>query len=160
MWSKWQFFNFFSKTALTILAKMLQNVELINSEHLPKTACPKKISVLEIFIHKVQILAKNDKSGVQRMPYSSGTVNATENLIWYSESTINFLSCTSNQIFTYFTYSTSKRPISMHFLSGFRPFSRQPPDIFRRNLVRSETKWIQSRCKRPEAFLLSHLGDI
>ena len=56
---------------------------------------------------------------------------------------------------------SNERPISMHFLSGFRPFSRQQPlDIFRRNSVRSETKWIQSRCKRPEAFLLSHFGDI
>ena len=41
MWSKWQFFYFFSKTALTILMKLGQNVELINSEHLAKTACPK-----------------------------------------------------------------------------------------------------------------------
>ena len=48
----------------------------------------------------------------------------------------------------------------MHFLSGFRPFSRQPLEIFRRNSVRSETKWIQSRCKRPEAFRLSHFLDI
>ena len=52
----------------------------------------KKIAVLEIFIHKVQILAKNGKSGVQTKPDISKTVNAIENLIWYSESTINFLS--------------------------------------------------------------------
>ena len=39
MWSKWQFFDFFSKMALTILMKLAQNVELINSEHLAKTAC-------------------------------------------------------------------------------------------------------------------------
>ena len=37
--SKWQFLNFFSKTALAILLKLAQNVELINSEHLAKTAC-------------------------------------------------------------------------------------------------------------------------
>ena len=39
MWSKWHFFDFFSKIALTILMKLAQNVELINSEHLAKTAC-------------------------------------------------------------------------------------------------------------------------
>ena len=49
-------------------------------------------SVLEIFIHKVEILAENGQSGVQRSFYISRTVNAMENLIWYSESTINFLS--------------------------------------------------------------------
>ena len=40
---KMRFFDFFSKTALTILMKLGQNVELINSEHLAKTACPKKL---------------------------------------------------------------------------------------------------------------------
>ena len=35
------------------------------------------------------------------MHYISRTVNAIENLIWYSESTINSLSCTSHQIFAY-----------------------------------------------------------
>ena len=53
---------------------------------------PKFCSVLEIFIHKVSILAKNGESGVQRSLYILRTVNAMENLIWYSESTINFLS--------------------------------------------------------------------
>ena len=33
------FFDFFSEMALTILMKLAQNVELINSEHLAKTAC-------------------------------------------------------------------------------------------------------------------------
>ena len=60
-----------------------------------------KSPVLEIFIHKVQILAKNGKSGVQRMRYNSRTVNATENLIRYSESTINSLSPMYPQIFAY-----------------------------------------------------------
>jgi len=67
-----------------------------------------KNPVLEIFIHKVVIFAKNGKSGVQRSRYISRTVNATENLIWYSESTINFLSCTSHQIFTYLSSSWRK----------------------------------------------------
>ena len=51
-----------------------------------------KSLVLEIFIHKVPILVKNGQSGVQRSLYISRTVIATENLIRYSESTINFLS--------------------------------------------------------------------
>ena len=33
------FLTFFSKMALTILMKLAQNVELINSEHPAKTAC-------------------------------------------------------------------------------------------------------------------------
>ena len=39
------------------------------------------------------------------MRYISRTVNAIENLIWYSESTINSLSCTSHQIFAYLSSS-------------------------------------------------------
>ena len=38
-------------------------------------------SVLKIFIHKVPILVKNGKSGVQRSLYISKTVDAIENLI-------------------------------------------------------------------------------
>ena len=34
-----EFFDFFSKMALTILMKLAQNVELINSEQPAKTAC-------------------------------------------------------------------------------------------------------------------------
>ena len=58
-------------------------------------------SVLEIFIHKVSILAKNGESGVQRSLSISRTVNAMENLIWYSESTKNYLSIVCHQIFPY-----------------------------------------------------------
>ena len=85
-------------------------------------------SVLEIFIHKVSILAKNGESGVQISLYISRTVNATENLIWYSESTENFLSCTSHQIFVY-SSSSSGRIFGSEignfwaFLSSFRAFS-------------------------------------
>ena len=39
------------------------------------------------------------------MRYISRTVNAIKNLIWYSESTINSLSCTSHQIFAYLSSS-------------------------------------------------------
>ena len=42
------------------------------------------------------------------MRYISRTVNATENLIRYSESTENFLSCTSHQIFAYLSSSGRK----------------------------------------------------
>ena len=37
----------------------------------------KFFSILEIFIHKVPILAENEQSGVQRLVYISRTVNAT-----------------------------------------------------------------------------------
>ena len=48
----------------------------------------------------------------------------------------------------------------MHFLNDFWPFSRQPVDWVRWNLVRSETKWIRRRRKRPDAKILSRYGDI
>ena len=67
-----------------------------------------KMSVLKIFIHKVAILAKNGQSGVQRSLYISRTVNATENLIRYSESTINSLSPITRQIFSYSSSSGRK----------------------------------------------------
>ena len=78
-------------------------------------------SVLEIFIHKVSILAKNGESGVQRSLYISRTVNATENLIRYSESTENFLSCTSHQIFA---YSSSSGWKSGSKIGNFAKFSK------------------------------------
>ena len=56
MWSKWQFFDFFSKTALTIWLKLGQNVEGIISDHFQKTACRN----LFWFIHKVWKSAEND----------------------------------------------------------------------------------------------------
>ena len=69
------------------------------------TACENRMSkfcsVLEIFIHKVSILAKNGESGVQRSLYISRSVNAMENLIWYSDSTKNYLSQVCHQIFSY-----------------------------------------------------------
>ena len=108
MWSKWHFFDFFSKTALTILTKLTQKVELINSEPFPKTAYPKKFPFSRYSSTKSRFWPKNAKSGVQRSCYISRTVNATKNLIWYSESTINFLSSSSHQIFTYLSSSWRK----------------------------------------------------
>ena len=70
-------------------------------EAFPENRTSKACSVLEIFIHKVQILAENGQSEVQRLLYISRTVNATENLIRYSESTENFLSRPSHQILAY-----------------------------------------------------------
>merc|ERR1712072_1547330 len=68
-----------------------------------------------IFIHKVAILAKNDQSGVQRPLYISRTVNATENLVRYSESAENFLSRMSHQIFAYFVFWPKDRQFSKIF---------------------------------------------
>ena len=62
MWSKWHFFDFFSKTALTILTKLAQKVELINSEHLPKTACPKKFPFLRYSSTKSRFWPKMPKT--------------------------------------------------------------------------------------------------
>ena len=78
-------------------------------------------SVLEIFIHKVSILAKNGESGVQRSLYISRTVNGMKNLIRYSESTENFLSCTSHQIFAYLSSSGWK---SGSKIGNFPKFSK------------------------------------
>ena len=88
-----------------------------------------KNPVLEIFIHKGQI---RSKSGVQRSSYISRTVNAMKNLIWYSESTKNYLSDYCYQIFPYssssgwkFDLKTANFQFFVHFLNFLQPFSRQ-----------------------------------
>ena len=56
------------------------------------------------------------------MRYISRTVNAIENLIWYSESTINSLSCTSHQIFAYLSSSGcnfTKKMANFHATFGW-----------------------------------------
>ena len=83
---------------------MLHVVNLDNSDCFwasTKNRISKKIFPQEIFIHKGQIFAENGQSGVQRSLYLLRTVNGMKNLIRYSESTENFLSCTSHQIFAY-----------------------------------------------------------
>ena len=95
--------------------------------------CP----VLEIFIQKVSILAENDQSGVHRSFYISRTVNDIKNLIWYSESTTNFLSRMYHQIFSYLSSSGWKfDPKTVNFsafLNGFWSLSGQLLDIFKWN---------------------------
>ena len=56
------------------------------------------------------------------MRYISRTVNAIENLIWYSESTINCLSCTSHQIFAYLSSSGcnfTEKTVNFHAFFGW-----------------------------------------
>ena len=56
------------------------------------------------------------------MRYISRTVNAIENLIWYSESTIISLSCTSHQIFAYLSSSGcnfTKKTTNFHAFFGW-----------------------------------------
>ena len=56
------------------------------------------------------------------MGYISRTINAIENLIWYSESTINSLSCTSHQIFAYLSSSGcnfTKKTANFHATFGW-----------------------------------------
>ena len=74
------------------LHKKLQNGRGDQYEAFAKNRMSKFCSVLEIFIHKGQILAENGQSGVQRSLYISRIVNGMKNLIRYSESTENFLS--------------------------------------------------------------------
>ena len=98
-----------------------------------QTSCENRTSgktpVLEIIIQKVQIWVK---SGVQRSSYISRTVKAIENLIWYSESTENYLSEYCHQIFPYlsssgwkFDLKTVNFQIFVHFFNDLQPFSRQ-----------------------------------
>ena len=70
MWSKWQFFDFFSKMALTILMKLGQNVELINSENLAKTACPKKLPFSRYSSTKFRFWPKMPKVVSKECPIS------------------------------------------------------------------------------------------
>ena len=89
---KMMVFWLFLKNGSNDFDKKLQNGRGDQYEAFAKNRRSRAISVLEIFIHKVEIFAENGKSGVQRSLYISRTVNATENLIRYSESTENFLS--------------------------------------------------------------------
>ena len=101
-------FRDFIENSSNDLAKTLPNGRGNRYEAFAKKSRSRASSVLDIFIHKVQIFAENGKSGVQRSLYISRTVNGTENLIRYSESTENFLSCTSHQIFAYLSSSGRK----------------------------------------------------
>ena len=121
MWSKWWFLAIFSNFCKF---KFFYTVNVDNGDQYEAFAKNRRsiaTSDLEIFIHKVSILAKNGESGVQRSLYISRTVNATENLIWYSESTENFLSCTSHQIFA---YSSSSGWKSGSKIGNFSKFSK------------------------------------
>ena len=65
----------------------------------PKNRMSKSFSVLQIFSLKVGIFGQNGENVVQRSANISRTVNAMKNLIRYSETRRNSLSCTSDQIF-------------------------------------------------------------
>ena len=68
------------------------------------------------------------KSGVQRWSCSERTVNAKENLIWYSESQENFLSDTLHPSDTYSSCSWSILRLKMpnfHFFTHFASFLRR-----------------------------------
>ena len=70
-----------------------------------KNRTSKSFSVLQIFSLKVGIFCQNGENEVQRSANISRTVNAMKNLIRFSETTRNSLSCTSDQIFHSFTSS-------------------------------------------------------
>ena len=101
-------FRLFLKNDSNDFPETLQNDRPYQYEEARENRTSSSFSVLEIFIHKVQIFVENGQSGVQRSLYISRTVNAMENLIWYSESTENFLSPMSRQIFAYLSSSWRK----------------------------------------------------
>ena len=124
-----RFFELFSKIFHKFSDFFAENVRT----HRWLAACEDRTSgknpVLEIIIQKVQIWVK---SGVQRSSYISRTVNATENLIWYSESTKNYLSECCPPIFSYlspsgwkFDLKTANFQFFVHFLNVLQTFSRQ-----------------------------------
>ena len=125
---------------------------------------PKFCLVLEIFIHKVSILAKNGASGVQRSLYILRTVNAMENLIWYSESSKNYLSQVCHQIFPYSLSSGWKfDPNMVNFECLFEwflgIFSTTTRNISMKLGQKSE-KWWRSRCKRQQIIICFRFSSI
>ena len=95
-----------------------------------KNRTSKAYSVLEIFIHKVGIFGQNGQTEVQRSYNNSRTVNATKNLIQYSESAENSLSQVSHQILPNSTSLGSNFTLKMAYfdpkIAFFRRFSRFP----------------------------------
>ena len=123
------FSTFEGKLVIDLVLFLVENV----STHCRLAAREDRTSgknpVLEIIIQKVHIWVK---SGVQRSSYISRTVNAIENLIWYSESTKNYLSECCPPIFSYlsssgwkFDLKTANFQFLVHFLNVLQTFSRQ-----------------------------------
>ena len=164
MWSKWQFFDFFSKMALAILMKLAQNVELINSEHLAKTACQIFIRSRDIHPQSSHFGQKCQKWCLKKAPYiENRKCYRKSDLIFRIYDKFSFLYVSSD--FCLLVVFMVKKwledgQFSCTFLSGFRLISRQRLDRFAWNLVRSEIKWLQRRCKRPDVKILSQSGDI
>ena len=127
---------------------MLHVVNLYNSDCFwasTKNRISKKFFPQEIFIHKGQIFAENGQSGVQRSLYISRTVNATEYLIWYSESTENFLSCTSHQIFAYSSSSGWKSGSKIGNFSKFSKILQNFAFFEKKNFFEKVSKWSNSQ---------------
>ena len=134
MWSKWWFFDFFSKSAPTILMKLGQNVKITNSR---ENRMSKKFHSWDTKFRFWREMTKV----VSRSGYISRSVNATENLIQYLESTENSLSDCWHPFVHSSSYLTKFDSANFHvFLSCCWPFFHQPLDIFLSNSVRNETK--------------------
>ena len=115
---------------------------------------PKKNFPAEIFILKVRIFVENVKNGVQRSSNISRTVNATKNLIRYSESAENSLSPMLHQILPSSMSSGSNfnlkmanfDPKNMHFFAVFEISSQTTGQIrpkFGTMIVLKYTKTLQ-----------------
>ena len=133
------------------------------------TACENRMfsknPVLEIFIHKVEILAKNGKKWCLKIVLylQNRKCYRKSDLIFGIYDKFSFLYVSSD--FCLLVVFMVKKwledgQFSCTFLSGFRLISRQRLDRFGWNLVRSETGSIQRRHKRPDVKIFSQSGDI
>ena len=133
------------------------------------TACENRMfsknPVLEIFIHKVEILAKNGKKWCLKIVLylQNRKCYRKSDLIFRIYDKFSFLYVSSD--FCLLVVFMVKKwledgQFSCTFLSGFRVISRQRLDRFGWNLVRSETGSIQRRRKRPDVKIISQSGDI
>lgn len=148
--------HFFSKTALTMLLKICTQWDIDKRGKLTKPDYPKKnfglikkyenvvkMTLFRLFIEN----GSNDFSQNAPECRTNQYRTACENRM---SSNINIWHCFEG---------CRKRSIFSAFLNDFWAFSRYPLEIFRWNLVRSETKWIQSSCKRLQANKFIHFGD-
>ena len=145
MWSKWRFLAIFSSLKFF---KFFYVVNIDNSDCFrasAKNRISKTIFSEEIFIHKGQILAENGKSGVQRSLYISRTVNGMKNLIRYSESTENFLSCTFHQIFAYSSSSGWKSGSKIGNFAKFSKILQNFENFFEKIFFFKISKWPNSQ---------------
>ena len=120
-------------------------VEEINTKHLQKTAHPNLPPFPRYSSTKFRFLWENGQNGVQRSLYISRTVIATENLIRYSESTENFLSWRSHQIFAYLSSSGWKSGSKIGNFPKFSKILQNFAFFEKKNFFFKVSKWSNSQ---------------